>query len=155
MVEVSGIPFGVTGQMLQDGGNAWRGMVYGITNRAGWTEKVPKHLWEFFDQYNLDDHELIGYWQKDCPVRCSNPMIKSSLFYSEDQLIISVANWNENDEKTSIELDWKSIGLNSENFEMSLPAITNFQEENPTLSLDKMIIPGTKGYLIVLKKKNL
>ncbi|MEQ6119873.1 glycoside hydrolase domain-containing protein [Reichenbachiella sp. MALMAid0571] len=155
LVEVSGIPFGITGQMLQDGGNAWRGMVYGITNRAGWTEKVPKHLWEFFDQYSIDDHELIGYWQKDCPVRCSNPMIKSSVFYSEDQLIISVANWNENDEKTAIALDWKGMGLNSANFEMSIPAITDFQEESTRVSLEKMIVPGKKGYLIVLKKKSL
>ncbi|MEN6455119.1 MAG: glycoside hydrolase domain-containing protein, partial [Prolixibacteraceae bacterium] len=33
LVEVSGIPFGLSGQMLEGGGNPWRGMVYGITNR--------------------------------------------------------------------------------------------------------------------------
>lgn len=152
LIEVSGIPFGVTGQMLQGGGNPWRGMVYGITNRAGWTKKKPKHLWKFFDQYEIDDHELTGYWEKDCPVTCSNSMIKASLFHSEDQLIISVANWSENDEETSIDIDWKGLGLNSDNFTIGIPAIIDFQEENHSIALDNMTIPGKKGYLIVLKK---
>jgi hypothetical protein len=33
LTEVSGIPFGLMGEMLQDGGNPWRGMIYGMTNR--------------------------------------------------------------------------------------------------------------------------
>ncbi len=31
MVEISGIPFGVMGEMLQGGGNPWSGMIYGMT----------------------------------------------------------------------------------------------------------------------------
>ncbi|MFC1783701.1 glycoside hydrolase domain-containing protein, partial [Planctomycetota bacterium] len=33
LIEVSGIPFGLMGEMLQDGGNPWRGMIYGMTAR--------------------------------------------------------------------------------------------------------------------------
>ncbi|MGH7658471.1 MAG: glycoside hydrolase domain-containing protein, partial [Gemmatimonadales bacterium] len=36
LTEMSGIPFGVMGEMLQDGGNPWRGMVFGMTNRLPW-----------------------------------------------------------------------------------------------------------------------
>jgi len=32
LVETSGIPFGLMGEMLQDGGNPWRGLLYGMTN---------------------------------------------------------------------------------------------------------------------------
>ena len=33
MVEVSGIPYGLMGEMLWEGGNKWRGMLYGMTGR--------------------------------------------------------------------------------------------------------------------------
>ena len=37
LIEVSGIPFGLMGDMLQGGGNRWLGMVYGMTARMPWT----------------------------------------------------------------------------------------------------------------------
>ena len=49
LIEVSGIPFGLAGQMLEGGGNPWRGLVYGITTRAGWTPNSPEYLWRLFD----------------------------------------------------------------------------------------------------------
>ena len=72
LVEVSGMPFGLPGQMLEGGGNPWRGMVYGITSRGGYTkiDKSPEHLWKFFDEYHFPEREMIGYWEKKCPVLC-------------------------------------------------------------------------------------
>ncbi|GAI32127.1 unnamed protein product, partial [marine sediment metagenome] len=64
LIEVSGIPFGLPGQMLQDGGNPWRGMIYGITSRAGWSGD-PTEIWKFWDQYNIGDKKMIGYWDED------------------------------------------------------------------------------------------
>ncbi|HEV3325646.1 MAG TPA: glycoside hydrolase domain-containing protein, partial [Puia sp.] len=40
LTEVSGIPFGLMGEMLQGGGNPWRGMVYGMTNRMPWSDNA-------------------------------------------------------------------------------------------------------------------
>ena len=34
LVEVSGIPYGLMGEMLEGGGNPWRGMLYGMTGRS-------------------------------------------------------------------------------------------------------------------------
>ncbi len=62
LIEVSGIPFGLPGQMLQGGGNPWRGMVYGITSRAGWSGD-PTEIWKFWDQYHIarqKDDRLLG-----------------------------------------------------------------------------------------------
>ena len=40
--EVSGIPFGLMGEMLQDGGHPYRGLVYGMTARVyGTTDPRP------------------------------------------------------------------------------------------------------------------
>ena len=38
LVECSGIPFGLMGDMLQGGGKRWLGMVYGMTARMPWTD---------------------------------------------------------------------------------------------------------------------
>ena len=44
-VEMSGIPYGLMGEMLQDGGNRWRGMLYGMTSRMPYDGNDPSaHL---------------------------------------------------------------------------------------------------------------
>lgn len=150
LIEVSGIPFGLPGQMLEGGGNPWRGMVYGITNRAGWTKNSPEHLWKFFDEYRFSEKEMIGYWEKECPVICSNPDVKASLFKGENEMIIAVANWTGQEEAVSIHIDWKKTGIHPEKASIVIPEIKDFQEEQ-TPVLDKIVIPGKKGYLIVIK----
>ncbi len=42
LTEISGIPYGLMGEMLQDGGNKWRGMLYGMTGACrGAVIRVP------------------------------------------------------------------------------------------------------------------
>jgi len=154
LIEVSGIPFGLPGQMLEGGGNPWRGMVYGISTRAGYMGNPPTEIWKFWDAHKIENKEMIGYWEKDCPVTCRNPLVKASVYKSADEVIISVANWSEKDEEATLTVDWDKIGLNSEKSDISIPEIKDFQTERRSVSLDKMIIPGKKGYLIVIKKKN-
>ena len=98
LIEVSGIPFGLPGQMLEGGGNRWRGMVYGITNRPGWGGISPSGLWKFWDKYHIEDKIMIGYWEDNIPVKTSNPLIKASIYKSDDEVIISVANWTNQDQ---------------------------------------------------------
>ena len=93
LVEVSGIPFGLSGQMLQGGGNPWRGMVYGITARAGSKENPPSNIWKFWNQHHIENKEMIGYWEKNNPVTCYNPMIKASVYKGIDESLIAIANF--------------------------------------------------------------
>jgi hypothetical protein len=154
LVEVSGIPFGLAGQMLQGGGNPWRGMVYGITSRAGWTGNPPSEIWKFWDNQKITQKIMIGYWEKECPVSCSNPNIKATVYKSSDDAIISVANWSNTDQDASVVIDWSKLGLDPNKFNVLIPEIKDFQTEQKNLSLDRMTIPGKKGYLILLEKIN-
>lgn len=43
LVEMSGIPYGLMGEMLQDGGNQYRGMLYGMTARLPWLRCTHKY----------------------------------------------------------------------------------------------------------------
>lgn len=152
LIEVSGIPFGLTGQMLEGGGNPWRGMVYGITTRAGWTPNSPTEIWKFWDDHQMEDKLMVGYWEKDCPVTSSNPLIKASVFKGPEDIIIAVANWGSNDEDTSVAIDWKKLKADPAVFDLFIPAIEEFQVGQKDVLLDKMTVPGGKGYLIVLEK---
>jgi hypothetical protein len=75
LTEVSGIPFGLMGEMLQDGGNAWRGMIYGMTNRMPWSDNAdPRPIWKIWNQFGIKGSEMIGYWSEHC--RLKQTMIK-------------------------------------------------------------------------------
>jgi len=155
LIEVSGIPFGLAGQMLDGGGNPWRGMVYGITSRAGWNGNLypPTEMWKFWDGHNIKDKIMVGYWDKECPVTCNNPLVKASVYKSPDEVILAVANWTNRDEEVSLAIDWAKLGIDPTKFDISIPEIKDFQSEQSAVSLDKVNIPGEKGYLIVLKIK--
>ena len=155
LIEVSGIPFGLAGQMLEGGGNPWRGMVYGITSRAGWTGNSPSEIWKFWDDYKISQKIMVGYWEKECPVSCSNPNIKATVYRSSDDAIISVANWSNTDQDASVVIDWSKLGLDPKKYIVQIPEIKDFQAEQTSFSLEKMTIPGNKGYLILLEKNKL
>ncbi len=70
LTEVSGIPFGLMGEMLQGGGNPWRGMVFGMTNRMPWSDNAdPRPIWKAWDDFGMAGTKMIGYWSPNCPVR--------------------------------------------------------------------------------------
>ena len=50
LVEVSGLPFGLMGDMMHQG-HAWRGMVYGMTTRFRCAD--PQPLWQLWDDFGI------------------------------------------------------------------------------------------------------
>lgn len=153
LIEVSGIPFGLPGQMLEGGGNPWRGMVYGISNRAGWTKNPPSLLWKFWDEYKFQSKGMIGYWDKNCPVTCTNSLIKATVYKGKDLAIISVANWSAKDQTASLLVDWAKLGLDPAKSEIFIPEVRDFQTAQKTVSLNRMVIQGGKGFMIIVKNR--
>ncbi|MFA6127297.1 MAG: glycoside hydrolase domain-containing protein [Bacteroidales bacterium] len=150
LIEVSGIPFGLPGQMLEGGGNPWRGMVYGISNRAGWTANPPGAIWNFWDNYQIQSKEMFGYWDKNCPVSCTNSLVKATLYQGKDLSILSVANWSAKDQTVNLIIDWIKLGLDPKKTQIFIPAIKDFQTAQKAVGLNRLTIPGGKGYLIVI-----
>ena len=74
LTEVSGIPFGLMGEMLEKGGNPWRGMIYGMTNRMPWSDNAdPRPIWKVWDDFGMQGTKMFGYWSPNCPVKTDNP----------------------------------------------------------------------------------
>ena len=153
LVEVSGIPFGLPGQMLQGGGNPWRGMVYGITNRAGWGGD-PTEIWNSWDQHHIREKQMIGYWDPENPVNSSNELVKATLYKGPEECIIAVANWDKKDQRSTISIDWDQLGYDKSRCKFLIPSIPGFQDEQSPASMESLKIPGGKGNLIVIQKNH-
>lgn len=86
LVEVSGIPFGLMGDMLHGGGNKWLGMQYGMTVRQPWvTEGVscdPRFIWKLWDDFGIMDAQMVGFWEDNPPVTSSDNEVKVTTYIS-------------------------------------------------------------------------
>jgi len=92
LVEISGIPFGLTSEMLnyQNGGNPYRGMVYGMSGRQ---HPSAPAMWRFWDAFGIQDAEMIGYWDPKCPVRTDSPEVLTTVYRKEDKALVALGHW--------------------------------------------------------------
>ncbi len=156
MVEVSGIPYGVMGEMLQDGGNPWRGMLYGMTGRLPWKgAKVIKPIWDLWDDFGIEKSEMIGYWASDCPVKTGSKSTLATAYVQKgSKTMISVATWSEDGEKIKLDIDWDMLGLNPSNVNIHAPSIDHFQASQIWETSETIDVPAGKGFLIIIENKN-
>ena len=128
LVEVSGIPYGLMGEMLEGGGNPWRGMLYGMTGRSPRVDNGP--LWKLWDSFGMQNSEMIGYWVKDNPVKTGSEKTLATVYsHMGDKALISLATWEDTDAKVKLSIDWAKLGLDPSKVTLHAPAIENFQQE--------------------------
>jgi len=152
LTEVSGIPFGLMGEMLQDGGNAWRGMIYGMTNRMPWSEKAdPRPLWKLWDDFGMKESEMIGYWSESCPVRTSNSHVLATVYKKKKATLISIASWASEDVQVKLRIDWQKLGIDPTTASLVAPEIKNFQEGRIVAINEELPIAKGKGWLLIVK----
>ncbi|MGM0529099.1 MAG: glycoside hydrolase domain-containing protein [Bacteroidota bacterium] len=153
MVEVTGLPYGVMGEMLQDGGNPWRGMLYGMTGRLPWRgAKVIGPIWKLWDDFGIEKSDMIGYWVSDNPVKTNSEQTLATAYVRKGvKTLVSIATWHTGGEKVRLDIDWEAIELNKSEAELYAPYIENFQDENTWNPDDIIDVPEGKGYLIILQ----
>ncbi len=88
LVEVSGIPFGLMGEMLQDGGNPWRGMVYGMTGRLPWAGD-PRPVWKAWDAFGIADSRMIGFWVDGRPVKVDRADVLATSYVGNGRTMVA------------------------------------------------------------------
>ena len=152
LTEISGIPFGLMGEMLQDGGNARRGMIYGMTNRMPWSDNAdPRPIWKLWDNFGIKGSEMIGYWSSNCPVKTTNDKVLATVYRKNGTALVSIASWATEDTHVKLNIDWKSLGIDSSKATIIAPAIENFQAAQ-TFSIDSDIrVTKGKGCLLIIK----
>lgn len=154
LTEVSGIPFGLMGEMLQDGGNQWRGMVYGMTNRLPWSgNNDPRPIWKVWDNFGMKGTKMIGYWSENCPVKTNNAEVLATVYKKPGSALVAIASWADQDVKVTLNIDWKKLGIDPTKASIIVPEVQNFQTGTSLTAQSELTIPKGKGLLIVIKEK--
>lgn len=152
MVEVSGIPYGVMGEMLWEGGNKWRGMLYGITPRGPGYNVDNRPLWKLWDTFGMEHSEMIGYWVKDNPVKTHREKTLATIYrHTGKKTLISLATWEDADATVTLAIDWAALGLDPAKATLHAPAIEGFQTEASWKPGDPVTVPTGKGLLIIVE----
>ncbi len=153
LTEISGIPFGLMGDMLQDG-NRWRGMIYGMTARLPWdSDKFkanPKPMWKEWDDFGIGGAKMIGYWDEHCPVRTSNPNVLATAYVRPDHVMIAIASWDAKPADVKLLIDWKTLGIDENTAKIHAPAIKDFQDEKTFKSGDSITVQPLQGWILIV-----
>ena len=150
LVSMSGLPYGVMSEMLQGGGNVWRGMLFGETCRLGWSGD-PRSMWKFWDQFGMGGTKMIGWWDKNCPVKTDSKDVLATVYKKNGKTLLAVANWTRQDKDVHLDIDWKSLGLDGSKVTLKAPPIEGFQGGGSWHATDRIRVAGSKGLLIILE----
>ncbi len=150
LTEISGLPFGLMGEMLQDGGNPWRGMVYGMTGRLPWSGD-PRSMWKAWDEFGLPDARMIGYWVPSGPVKPDRPDVLATTYVRAGKAMIALASWAPDAVEVRLAIDWKALGIDPARARITAPAIPGFQDGRSFDTGGPIPIPAGKGWLLVVQ----
>lgn len=148
LVEMSGIPFGLLSETL-DARNQFRGLVYGMLPRLPWSGN-PVPLWNLFDQFDMKNASIHGYWDEQCPVKTDNKDLPATVFVNGDKALVVIANWTDLPQTAKIQIDEKTLGFKPTKF--TLPEVRNLQWEGKLSNLNNCEILGRSGMIVWLEK---
>jgi hypothetical protein len=151
LVEMSGIPFGLMSEMLNEGGNPWRGMVFGMTQRWPWSGD-PRNLWKAMDSFGIARAEFLGWWDPACPVSAGRADVKVSVYRRDRKTMAAIASWAPQAVELSLDVRWGELGLNPKRSHLRAPAIQDFQQGAVYQPGRSITIEPGKGMLLVLEE---
>lgn len=155
LVEMSGIPFGLFSEMLQDGGNPWRGMLYGMTCRLKWSGD-PRPIWQLWDKFGIQEARMLGYWTISCPVRTSHKDVLATVYAKEGRALIALASWAKDTVRCRLSIDFGKLGMDSSKVRLSAPTVEGLQEDEIEIVSvnDELAIQPGGGRLLIIEHLN-
>ena len=157
LVESSGIPFGLTGDMLYRGGNAWLGMQYGMTVRYPWyTEGVncdPRQVWKVWDSFGIADATMLGFWEEHPAVSTSDEAVKVTAYRKPGKTLLSIGNYSDEVKSVKLSINWEQLGLDPQQVKLVAPEIQDMQEADEWNIDDPISTAPRKGWLIYIAPK--
>ena len=151
LTEISGIPYGLMGEMLQGGGNPWRGMLFGMTNRLPWTGGDPRPLWKLWDAFGIEKADMIGWWVHDTPVTTDRKdVLATSYVRKGKRTLVSIASWAPQAVNVKLRIDWKALGLSPRGATLRAPAVKNFQPAATFAPGQPIPVEPGKGWLLII-----
>ncbi|MDX2415691.1 MAG: DUF6067 family protein, partial [Bacteroidales bacterium] len=147
--EVSGLPFGLAGEMLQDGGRPYHGLIYGMTTRV-YGNYNPSEIWRIFDEFGIAESEMLGYWVDSSPITSNTDGVKSTVYVKNDKAMIVLASWSDKDVDVNLNLDWAKLGYDRTNVRLHSPEMKGMQEYKE-YDYTKIKVPAQSGLILILE----
>lgn len=116
LAEVSGIPYGITGQMLEGGGDMYLGMLYAMNNRYGWGYRNAVDMYKIWDDFGIEDSRMLGYWHSKNPVVSNNPNVMSTVYLKDNEALLCFYNFADKAQSFSFALNKKLLGFEPNRF---------------------------------------
>ena len=103
LIRLSGIPFGLTSEMLGKG-NPCLGLLFGMTNRYGWGGD-PRELWKVFDDFGIEDSVMLPGHVPELDIATGHPDVHATLWKKADgSAMLAVASWSDKQETVNLKL---------------------------------------------------
>ena len=147
LVEMSGIPYGLMSEML-DQPNPWHGMVFGMRTRWPWSGD-PRAIWRLEDQFGIADAEYIGWWDPACPVTTDNPQVKASVYRKQGRTLIALASWAPQRTEVKLTINWEALGLTARKTRLWAPECGGFQSAAVFTPEAAVPLEPNKGWLLL------
>ena len=150
LTEISGIPFGLMSEMLEGGGQPWRGMVFGMTGRLPWAGD-PRSMWKAWDDFGIADSRMIGFWVGSTPVKTGRADVLATSYVRDGKTLVAVASWAKERVDVDLAIDWKALGLDPAKVKITAPAIEGFQDARTFAVGSRIPLEAGKGLVLVLQ----
>jgi len=148
LVEMSGLPFGLMGEMLQNP-NPWRGLVFGEVRRWGWSGD-PRPIWKAWDEFGIQGTEFIPFTVPDTPVRTDREDVLATVYHKATRSLVALASWAPEPCEVTLTVDWQSLGLDASRAALYAPPIEGFQQEALWKPEEPIEVDPGCGYFLVL-----
>ena len=155
LTEISGIPFGLMGEVMPYArvANPWRAALYGMHARmpVGDPTHDPRPIFRVWDEFGIADAKMIGYWEKDCPVRTDHPDVHATAYMRSGKTLIALASWAEETTRVKLQIDWTALGLNSRKARLRAPRVEHFQDAATFRPSDTITVESQCGWMMILE----
>jgi hypothetical protein len=148
LIECSGIPFGLMGDMLEGGGNRWRGMVFGMTTRLPWVNSGPREVWKVWDEFGIGEARMVGWWEKNCPVRTDREEVLATAYVKPGRTLVALASWAPEKAEVRLQIDWQALGLDGSKARLVAPEVKDFQHTKAWRPDEPITVEPKRGWLI-------
>ncbi len=151
LIEMSGLPFGLSSDLLERP-NPWRGMLFGMTDRALYSGPAPAPIWKLWDAFGIEDSAMLGWWEADVPVKIRTQDIFATVYVKNGRCLIAIASWARETTRFRLDIDWGKLGLNPNGVTLTAPALQGLQSFQKLSPDQELTVPTEKGYLLLLEQ---
>ena len=123
-------------------------MLYGMTSRIPYDGNDPSPIWRVWDEFKIQDSEMIGYWSPRCPVTTGRTNILATAYVGRGRSLVAIASWAPDDDQVRLAFDWQALGLDPGRAVLTAPEVAGFQARARFYPSDPIPVPKGKGWLL-------